>query len=228
MKIRHSRTTGTRGAAKGRRSDASSVAAMRRGSRPSRWLPAVGVMVILAFAAIMVVVITSKHPAHSSVAAGAIPTTPLTSATGTDSPPPWPAPTDVPAAVRSSGLPLLRSEGSVLHLHAHLDVFVDGTSVAVPAGVGIDERGGAISPLHTHDTSGVIHIESPTQSTFTLAQFFSEWNVTLTASQLGNLTATTDSPLRAYVNGHKVTDSPGALTFHGHDEIALVYGKAPA
>jgi hypothetical protein len=228
MKARASDTKGTRGAAKDRRSGASSVAAMRRGSGPSRWLLAAGVMVVVAFAVVLVVIISRERPAHLNVAAGGIPTTPLTSATGKDSPPPWPAPTDVPAAVGQSGLPLLRSEGSVLHIHAHLDVFVDGKAVAVPAGIGIDERRGAISPLHTHDTSGVIHIESPTQSIFSLAQFFSEWNVTLTASQLGNRTATTDSPLHAYVNGHQVTGSPGALTFHGHDEIALVYGTAPA
>lgn len=69
----------------------------------------------------------------------------------------------------------------MLHFHAHLGVFVNGKTVAVPAGIGIDGRGGAISPLHIHNASGVIHIESPTQSAFTLAQFFSEWNVTLTA-----------------------------------------------
>ena len=184
-------------------------------------------MVVVAFAAIMVLVITGQRPARPNVAGG-LPVAPLTSATGSDIAPPWPAPADVPAAVGQSGLPLLRSEGSVLHLHAHLDVFVDGKAVAVPAGIGIDQRGGAISPLHTHDTSGVIHIESPTKSTFSLAQFFSEWNVTLTASQLGNQTATTDSPLRAYVNGQQVTGSPGALTFHGHDEVALIYGTAPA
>lgn len=226
MKTRASGPKGARGAGKGR-SGASSVAAMRRGGGPSRWVLAAGVMVVVVFAVVLVLVITRERPARPNVASG-IPATPLTWATGSDSPPPWPAPTDVPAAVGQSGLPLLRSEGSVLHIHAHLDVFVDGKTVAVPAGIGIDERGGAISPLHTHDTSGVIHIESPTQSTFSLAQFFSEWNVTLTASQLGNRTVTTGSPLHAYVNGQPATGSPGAVAFHGHDEIALVYGTPPA
>ena len=41
-------------------------------------------------------------------------------------------------------------------------------------------------------------------------------------------TATTGSPLHTYGNGRQVTGSPGALTFHGHDETALVYGAAPA
>ena len=48
----------------------------------------------------------------------------------------------------------------------------------MPAGIGVDERGGTISPVHTRDDSGVIHIESPTRATFSLAQFFSEWQVT--------------------------------------------------
>ena len=70
------------------------------------------------------------------------------------------------------------------HVHAHLDVFVNGKAVTVPAAIGIDiadpavkrfsrptaRRGMAgsarrarkpcISPLHTHATDGVLHTEA--------------------------------------------------------------------
>lgn len=59
----------------GRGHGASSVAAMRRGSGPSRWLLVVGVTVVVAFAAVMIVLTTRQHPAHAT-AAGAIPDTP--------------------------------------------------------------------------------------------------------------------------------------------------------
>jgi hypothetical protein len=32
-------------------------------------------------------------------------------------------------------------------------------------------------PVHTHDDSGVIHIESPTNTNYTLSQFFTEWSL---------------------------------------------------
>jgi hypothetical protein len=31
------------------------------------------------------------------------------------------------------------------------------------------------SPLHTHDTSGIIHVESPTVRSFTLGEFVDLW-----------------------------------------------------
>ncbi|TPG28142.1 hypothetical protein [Mycolicibacterium hodleri] len=210
------------------RGGAASVAPMRRSGGHGRRVLAAAAMVLAVIATVLLVLALTRQGAERPSGAIRIPATPIAGATGGDSPPPWPAPTDVAAAVARSGLPLLRAEGTALHIHAHLDVFVDGTPVVIPAGIGIDERGGTISPLHTHDSSGVIHVESPIQSTFTLAEFFSEWNVTLSASHIGGLSVTPGSPLRAYVNGHRVPGNPGALTLHNHDEIAVVYGSIPA
>ena len=38
-----------------------------------------------------------------------------------------------------------------------------------------------IAALHTHDDSGVMHIESKQPRTYTLGEFFTEWNVPLNA-----------------------------------------------
>src|SRR5690348_2649465 len=65
----------------------------------------------------------------------------------------WPAPSDATAQAKAAGLPMLGQEGQVLHIHSHLDVFVDGKPVTVPAEIGIDLARQQISPLHTHDTS---------------------------------------------------------------------------
>ncbi|MFD0328188.1 hypothetical protein ACFQZC_08120 [Streptacidiphilus monticola] len=89
----------------------------------------------------------------------------------------WAVPADASVAVTSAGLPMLSTEGTVLHLHTHLDVYVDGKQVQVPAEIGIDQATQQISPLHSHDTSGVIHIESPEKKDFTLGQFLKEWQV---------------------------------------------------
>src|SRR5437867_1313611 len=74
------------------------------------------------------------------------------------------------------GLPYGPQEQLAYHIHMHLEVFIDGTAEPVPAGIGINNVGPTsqqfITVLHTHDTSGIIHVESPVQRSYTLGQFF--------------------------------------------------------
>ena len=120
---------------------------------------------------------------------------------------------------------MLGSEGSVEHIHAHLDVIVAGKPVPVPADVGIAPTG-QLSPLHTHDTTGVVHIESPVKVPFSLGQFFSEWQVSVAADHIGALKVGGDNQLHVYVNGKLVSGNPAAIKMNAHDEIAIVYGTA--
>ncbi|MER0446446.1 hypothetical protein ABR738_18075 [Streptomyces sp. Edi4] len=136
--------------------------------------------------------------------------------------PPWPAPADPEAAAGAAGLEMMSAEGMVQHTHTHLDVLVDGRAVTVPASIGIDAPRGLISPLHTHDTSGVIHVESPKRADFTLGQFMAEWGVPLSADRVGGLHAGAGRRLRAYVNGRAVAGNPAAIVLRERDEIALV------
>lgn len=136
----------------------------------------------------------------------------------------WPAPSDPSAGARRAGLPMLTAEGTVLHHHMHLDVRVNGRAVTVPAGIGIDSARHRVSPLHTHDTTGVIHIESPVRRTFTLGQFFTEWNVPLSRTRLGDLHADARHTIGVYVNGAKATGDPASVPLRQHDEIAVTYG----
>src|SRR5919108_3504755 len=46
------------------------------------------------------------------------------------------------------------------HIHAHLDIFISGKEFAIPSDIGIIPNK-CIYWLHTHDDTGVIHIESP-------------------------------------------------------------------
>ena len=96
-------------------------------------------------------------------------------------PAPWPANTaELRPRLTALGLPTLGHEGTALHIHQHIDVFVNGRRVMVPAGIGIDPAGRFISPLHTHDTTGVIHVESPSVKPFFLGQFLGVWGVRFT------------------------------------------------
>jgi hypothetical protein len=55
-----------------------------------------------------------------------------------DAVPAWPAPPDPMQRTVEAGLKPERKEFLIHHVHAHLDVFVEGKPVVVPAGVGID------------------------------------------------------------------------------------------
>jgi hypothetical protein len=60
--------------------------------------------------------------------------------------------------------------------------------------------------LHTHDESGIIHIEAPLHRDFTLGQFFDIWNKKLSNDQILNYVANTNDPLNVCINGTKVPD----------------------
>ena len=51
---------------------------------------------------------------------------------------PWPAPSDPLDRAIAAGLEPETQEFLNFHVHAHLDVFVNGSPVEVPAGIGID------------------------------------------------------------------------------------------
>ncbi|MGW2818396.1 hypothetical protein [Streptomyces sp. NPDC001415] len=178
-----------------------------------------------AVAALLAVAATALLTGGASAAPGRPDPHPHGAGAGQGALPPWPAPADASAAVASAGLEMLSSEGMVQHTHTHLDVLVDGKPVTVPASIGIDEPRGRISPVHTHDTSGVIHVESPRRADFTLGQFMAEWQVPLAADRIGGLHSGGGRHLTTYLNGRKVAGNPSAIVLRAHDEIALVFTR---
>jgi hypothetical protein len=166
---------------------------------------------------------TRHAPPHIATAPFAAPT----SVTLADTPPPWALPAAAGPYIAAAGLSALGSEQLEVHYHAHLDIVADGAEVTVPAGIGFvvaNRRVTGLSVLHTHDTSGVIHIESASHQPYTLGQVFTEWGVALSATQLGGLHADDTHVLAAFVNGHPFAGDPATLRLGRHLEIALWYG----
>jgi hypothetical protein len=127
----------------------------------------------------------------------------------------------LPERLKADNLAQLKEEGQVLHIHQHLDIIVNGQPVAVPANIGVAAT--YISPIHTHDTRGILHVESPIQATFTLGNFFDVWGVLLTADCIGGYCANASSTLGVYVDGQKVEGDPRLLELASHQQIAVVY-----
>jgi hypothetical protein len=193
-------------------------AAERRRRDRRRRLGIATALAVLALATLVVIATTRAEPAREVPAA--LPGL----QTG---PAPWGANTaDLGARLRAIGLPPLDPvEGAAVHIHQHLDIYVDGRKVPVPALIGIDPATG-YAPLHVHDTSGVIHVESPTVRSYTLGEYFAVWGVRFTPGCLGGDCTGSGRSLRVYVNGRLDQADPTALTLEPHQEIVVAYGTA--
>lgn len=161
---------------------------------------------------------------------------------------PWPAPSDPLDLATEAGLTPTTHEFLRVHRHAHLDVFVNGEPVTVPAGIGIDitdpgvkttpSHGGdtyggieecddpCISPLHTHDPSGVLHTESAESRLNTLGEFFTEWDVRLDDRCVGGYCGP-DASIQVFVDGDRFKGDPASIELADQREIAIVIGSLP-
>jgi hypothetical protein len=123
-------------------------------------------------------------------------------------------------------------EQALFHIHAHLAVDVDGQPAVVPAGIGttppveLDPSGSFVVGgrclywLHTHDASGVIHIESPVARSFTLGDVFDIWHQPLGPSQVGPA----HGPVTASVDGVRISGDPRRIPLTAHAVIQLDIG----
>ncbi len=129
------------------------------------------------------------------------------------------------------GIHCQANEQVAYHIHAHLAIFANGSQQVVPRGIGIPgpqqvQQGFVVSGkcfywLHTHDTTGVIHIESPTRTVYTLGQFFDIWGQPLSTSQVGKATG----KVTVYVHGKQFTGNPRSITLTPHKVIQLDVGQ---
>jgi hypothetical protein len=110
------------------------------------------------------------------------------------------------------------------HAHALLHVYVNGQPVTVPANIGIDASRGIETSLHTHDTSGVIHMEAAHPYPFTLGDFFEVWGVRFSDTQLGAYSNSGSETVQVYVNGQRISD-PASYELKAHDNIVVAYGE---
>jgi hypothetical protein len=139
--------------------------------------------------------------------------------------PPWPAESaQLRARLTAIGLPALTAEGQAQHTHQHLDLYVDGHPVTIPTDIGINRTVGFISPIHTHDATGIIHVESPVVRTFTLGEFFDVWGVRFDGHCVGGVCDGNGRGLSVFLDGQPDTGDPRSLVLAAHAEIVVAIG----
>jgi hypothetical protein len=118
-------------------------------------------------------------------------------------------------------------EYATFHVHTHLALFHNGKQLQVPEFIGFAPNlaGGCLYWIHTHDGSGIIHIEAPDITppqggTYTLGMLFDIWGQPLERDDVAGLVG----PVTAYVNGQKYDGDLHALPIGAHQEIVLEVG----
>jgi len=122
-----------------------------------------------------------------------------------------------------------------MHIHARLSISIEGSNFLVPSDIGInrglwidhsldDYNPEGMSPLHTHDGSGTIHVESVVVRNYTLGEFFDIWGVRLDESCISDHCSNDAYALRAFVNGERISDIRNYVLNDG-DEILVEFGS---
>ena len=134
-------------------------------------------------------------------------------------------------------------EQLTVHYHADLQIYVDGKLQTVPEGIGIVLPDGTNSPhltsngatsciysLHTHDSTGIVHIESPDNRSYTLGNLFDIWGQHLSTTQfLGHKVDATHklSVITYDATGAKrvVTGDPSKVVMSAHETVVIQYNS---
>lgn len=130
--------------------------------------------------------------------------------------------TDLSGVSQALGLP--GQSDAIEHYHVHINLIVDGHQVPIPENMGYDVANQVITPIHTHDATGVIHIEADKKGYRSdLQNVFDVWGVRFDAQCIGGYCG----GVKMWVNG-TATTKLGAYVLQPHDAITIVEGTPPA
>ncbi|HVN69593.1 MAG TPA: hypothetical protein VMU38_08110 [Candidatus Binatia bacterium] len=118
-------------------------------------------------------------------------------------------------------------EYATLHVHTHLALFYNGKQMQIPEYIGFAPNlaGGCLYWIHTHDGSGIIHIEAPDISPpqggpYTLGMLFDIWGQPLERDGVAGLIG----PVTVYLNGTKYDGDMRAIPLGAHQQIVIEVG----
>lgn len=107
-----------------------------------------------------------------------------------------------------------------LHIHPRLKIIINRVQQEIPGNIGLSQT--IMKPIHTHDTSGKLHTESPCPREFTLGDFFEIWGKNFNSTCIFEYCANETSILKTYVNGQENFAFENYIMRDG-DEIVIEY-----
>jgi hypothetical protein len=116
-------------------------------------------------------------------------------------------------------------EHTSFHVHAHLSIYINGAKVDLPQNLGIASDQTCLYWLHTHDATGVVHIEAPGDQTYKLGTLLKLWRDDFASLQYPNQLSATNG-WTAYVDGKEVSnDDFNGIELKSHELITLAYNS---
>lgn len=109
-----------------------------------------------------------------------------------------------------------------LHWHSELSIVIEGEKQEVPADIGI---GATHNPIHTHDASGVIHMEFSglvKKDNLKLGQFFKIWNKQFNSNCIFDYCNSQERKIKMSVNGQPNADFENYI-MRDQDKIEIIY-----
>ena len=119
-------------------------------------------------------------------------------------------------------IPCQSNEQSAIHFHVHVAIYIDGKRTPIPADVGIAPDGSCSYWLHTHDESGIIHIETPAGVAVTLGNFLDIWEQQFRQLRYPGYISD-PAGWQIYVNGEPFAGEMQTILLRGHLLITLAY-----
>ncbi|MBI3485457.1 hypothetical protein HY025_00770 [Candidatus Daviesbacteria bacterium] len=78
------------------------------------------------------------------------------------------------------------------------------------------------NPIHTHDDSGIIHVESPVKRDFTLGDFFAIWGKAFNKDQVLDSKVDEQHVIKETINGKESQDYESTI-LKDQDQIVISY-----
>jgi hypothetical protein len=126
------------------------------------------------------------------------------------------------------------SRGPAQRYGVHVELFVDGLVVLLPAGIGIAPpwqtqppdvlHGSCTYPLRTVDPTGVVEVAAAARPV-TLGDLFAVWGQPLSSSGFGPWTIAPGERLGVFLDGKAFAGDPRTLPLSRHAQIVLEVGS---
>jgi hypothetical protein len=183
---------------------------VRRAEMRRRFLWAAGVATVLAVGAFLIL-----RPDDPAVRPDELPGELRTEA-------PWPA--NAEQSLERADAIGLPAEGTTLHEHANVQVFVNGEPQPVPQSIGIPADAPPLASLHTHTSDGLVHVESSQVRDFTLGEFFDVWGVFLSETCVGAHCTDGQEELIVFLDGQRVSGPIRDVVLDDQSVVVVTFG----
>jgi hypothetical protein len=130
----------------------------------------------------------------------------------------------VPAGQPVDGIKCEQVEGSVLHIHQHLAILDHGKPVPIPDDVGRPLIAQCLYWIHTHTSDGILHIEAPSFTIYTLGNFFDIWGRPLTKTDVAGAKPKKNERIVVWTNGRQYAGDPRKIELVQHLDVTIEVG----